>query len=187
MGHIHVLQEKPESRPQRNGRKVPLGKLRVRTGSRLAIGDPAGFAVSLEHELGRMRRRGDSSCLLMVAVDTPVDAVALDLLGGRFANNLRNYDSLCRYGANRFLVLLPHLKGADVPGIIKRLRIQVAGYALTLVDGGEDFVTATMGCAMLDPDIGMQENIDRAASACRSARRQGGNRHQMWNPELEIA
>lgn len=161
--------------------------VRDRSGSCTVIGDPSGFVVNLERELGRMRRYGDSSCLLMIAADARVKFTALDDLGARFAASLRNYDSLCRYGANHFLVLLPHVRSADVPGIVRRLRVQVAGYALDLVDGTEAFVTATTGGSMLDTDYDMHENIDRAVLAYRAVKNQGGNDHQMWTPGLEAA
>lgn len=93
-----------------------------------------------------MRRHSDSNCLVMVAPDARVDMSALDSLGG----SLRSYDSLCRYGANHFLVLPPHVRREDVPGIVRRLRVQVAGYPQTLTGGEEAFVTATTGGAMLD-------------------------------------
>jgi len=149
------------------------------------IGDPSGFIVDLERELGRMRRYGDSSCLLMVTPDAHVDIKAMDSLGARFAANLRSYDSLCRYGANRFLVLLPNIQCVDVPGVIRRLRVQVVGYPLVLAGGENGFVTATTGGAILDTDRTMNENIDRAILACGVGLRQGGNTDHMWSPGLE--
>lgn len=44
------------------------------------VGDPAGFIVNLEKELGRMRRHSDSNCLVMVAPDARVDMSAVDSL-----------------------------------------------------------------------------------------------------------
>lgn len=111
--------------------------------------------------------------------------IPLDDLTRRVAANLRSYDALCRYGANHFLILLPHVKNADVAGIARRVRVQAAGYALTLADGGKGFVTASTGGVMLDTGIGMQENIDRAAAAFRAARWDGGNNHRMWAPAAE--
>ena len=151
------------------------------------IGDSAGFIVNLERDLGRMRRHSDSSCLMMVAPDARMDMSAVDSLGGRFADNLRSYDSLCRYGANYFLVLLPHVLREDVPGIVRRLRVQVAGYPLALAGGDDAFVMATTGGAMLDADSTMHENIDRAVLACRAGMKRGGDTDQTWSPGLEAA
>lgn len=169
----------------KDGQAEIMGVSRRDNGSCRVAGDPAAFVVSLERELARMRRYGDSACLLFASADASVDPVSVDSLTGRVAANLRSYDALCRYGANHFLILLPHVKGVDVPGIVRRVRIQMAGYALILADGAEGFVTASTGGVMLDPDVGMQENIDRAAGAFRLARRDGGNHHRMWAPNVE--
>lgn len=171
----------------KEGQTGIMGVVRRDNGSCRIVGDPAAFIVSLERELVRMRRYGDSGCLLFASADATVDPVSVDRLTYRIAANLRSYDAVCRYGANHFLILLPHVKGIDVPGIVRRVRIQVAGYALVLTDGGEEFVTASTGGVMLDPDIGMQENIDRAAAAFRVVRRDGGNDHKMWVPGVEPA
>ena len=151
------------------------------------VGDPSGFVVNLDRELARMRRYNDSSCLLMVTPDVRVDILAMDGLGARFAANLRSYDSLCRYGANHFLVLLPHVQTQDVPGIVRRLRLQVAGYSLKLANGADGLVTATTGGVMLDPECPMQTNIDRAILSCRAGLKQGGDTDQMWSPSLRAA
>lgn len=169
------------------GQTGPVGVARRDNGSCRIVGDPAAFIVGLERELARMRRYGDSGCLLFASADATVNPVSVDKLTCRIAANLRSYDAVCRYGANHFLILLPHVKGVDVPGIVRRVRVQVAGYALILADGGEEFVTASTGGVMLDPDIGMQENIDRAAAAFRVVRRNGGNDHIMWAPGVETA
>lgn len=149
------------------------------------VGDPSGFIVSLEAELGRMRRHSDSSCLLMVTPDANVGIRAMDGLGARLAANFRSYDSLCRYGARQFLVLLPHVLRENAPSIVRRLRVQVVGYPLTLVGGTEAFVTATIGGAMLEAGSTMNENIDRAVMACKVGKKRGGDTDQMWSPSLE--
>lgn len=134
-----------------------------------------------------MRRHSDSSCLVMVAPDARVDMSAVDSLGGRLAGSLPSHDSLCRYGANHFLVLPPHVRREDVPGIVRRLRVQVAGYPQTLTGGEEAFVTATTGGAMLDTDSTMHENIDRAVLACRASMKRGGDTDHLRSPGLETA
>jgi len=151
------------------------------------VDDPSGFIVDLERELGRMRRFSDSSCLLTVTPEADIDIKAIDDLGDRFAANLRAYDALCRYGSNRFLVLLPNIQHQDVPGVVRRLRVQVVGYPLVLTSGENAFVSVATGGTMLDTNRAMQENIDRAVLACAAAVRQGGNTYQMWSPSLESA
>jgi hypothetical protein len=160
---------------------------RADSGIRRAVGDPTRFVVGLEQELGRMRRHDDSSYLLMLTPDSRIEVTSLDRLGARFAANLRSYDSLCRYGANHFLVMLPHVRDRDVGGIVRRLRIQVAGYPLKLAGGNDAFVTATTGGVMLDFGSSLHENIDRAVLACSIAQRDGGNCDQMWRPGMQAA
>jgi GGDEF domain-containing protein len=138
----------------------------------------------MERELDRMRRHSDSSGLLLISPDAPVDVKAMDLLGARFANSLRSYDALCRYGANRFLILLPHVVESHVSGIVRRLRIQVTGYSLQLANGTEQYVTSVIGAAMLDPAASLEENIERVVKAHRAAISNDGNAEILRTPPL---
>lgn len=187
MEHVQQTALQATEIVERADRHDSLGIAREENGVCAVIGDPSGFIVKLKQELGRMQRHNDSSCLLMVIADAWVDLKAMDGLGIRFAMNLRPYDVLCRYGGNHFLVLLPHVQREDVSGIVRRLRLQVVGYPLMLADGTDEFVTATFGGAMLDPEIELHENIDRAVLAGRFGMRQGGDTDQMWAPSLEMA
>jgi diguanylate cyclase (GGDEF)-like protein len=154
----------------------------VRDGTETAriVGDPSNFIASMERELQRMRRHSDSSSLLMIGPDGRIDIKAMDRMGARFAANLRSYDSLCRYGGNHFLVLLPHVVSLNVPAIARRLRIQVAGYAVKFADGNDGFVTATIGGVMLDSEIPMHENIDRAVLAYKEGKERGGDAENIY-------
>lgn len=183
-----LLQERQLPVPaSKTGQTGPNGVPGRKKGICRVIGDPAAFIVALKAEMARMRRYDDSSCLMFFGTDALIQTESLDVLARRVAANLRSYDVLCRYGANHFLILLPRAKTVDVAGIARRVRVQAAGYALTLADGGEGFVTASTGGVMLDPDIGMQKNIDRAAKAFGAAQRDGGNSHRTWTPAARQA
>lgn len=167
----HVEDDGTQANTERRSRPGLVARDR----GRALVGDPAGFIVGLESELQRMRRNNDSSCLMMVAPDRRITIRSMDMLGARFASNLRSYDALCRYGANHFLVLLPHVREIHVAGIARRLFIQVAGYAVETADGGEQFVTATLGSAMLDAADTLNGNIDRVVQAYNCAGAGNGN------------
>ena len=185
MAHFCSSERRSRIPAPRVGQTGTTGVVRHEKGSCPVVGDSAAFIVGLDTELARMRRHDDHSCLLFAATDALVQPGSLDDLTRRVAANLRSYDALCRYGANHFLILLPHVKHVDVAGIARRVRVQAAIYALTLADGGKGFVTASTGGVMLDTGIGMLDNIDRAAAAFRAARLDGGNNHRMWAPVVE--
>lgn len=164
-----------------------LVKAGTDTASARIIGDPSEFVFRMERELDRMRRHCDSSGLLLIGPDGPLDVQAMDLVGARFANSLRSYDALCRYGANRLLVLLPHVVESHVYGIVRRLRIQMTGYSLRLADGTEQYVTSVIGATMLDPAASLDENIERVVKAHRAANSKGGNAEILRTPPLSSA
>jgi diguanylate cyclase len=98
---------------------------------------------------------------------------------------LRGDDKVFRYGGDEFLVSLP---GADLTvgqAVVTRIRDAFARCQLFVA--GPSFalpLTASFGLALLDPDIRVEDSIDRAAQALLLAKTVGGNRAICWDSSV---
>lgn len=99
--------------------------------------------------------------------------------------HLRPYDKIFRYGGDEFLLLLPGTELADAEHLIERIR-QGFGKVPFVVsaDGRPIHATASFGLALLDPDLIVEESIDRADKAVLLAKVTGRNRACSWDPSI---
>lgn len=99
--------------------------------------------------------------------------------------HLRPYDKIFRYGGDEFLLLLPGTGLADAEHLIERIR-QGFGKVPFVVsaDGRPIHATASFGLALLDPDLIVEESIDRADKAVLLAKVTGRNRACSWDPSI---
>jgi diguanylate cyclase (GGDEF)-like protein len=99
--------------------------------------------------------------------------------------HLRPYDKVFRYGGDEFLLLLP---GADLEltrTIMHRVRDGLNRLSLASGADGEPIqVTVSIGIAMLDPDLSVEQSIDRADKALLLAKAEGRNRVMVWDPGM---
>lgn len=98
--------------------------------------------------------------------------------------HLRPYDKLFRYGGEEFLICLPDIdlqKGHD---IIDRLREELGSLSHEADSKGIFHVTASFGLTLLDPDIPVEQSIDRADKALYVSKAMGGNRAIIWNGSM---
>jgi diguanylate cyclase len=100
-------------------------------------------------------------------------------------SHLRPDDKVFRYGGDEFLISLP---GADIVDAYEALRRVRDGLARSRLPGlpanlpGP--VTASFGLALLDPDVRVEDSIDRAAQALMLAKSAGGNRAINWDASV---
>jgi diguanylate cyclase (GGDEF)-like protein len=98
---------------------------------------------------------------------------------------LRPYDKVFRYGGDEFLISLP---GADLElgqAVIKRVREGLARRPLVADSGGLVIhATASFGLALLDPDVSVEESIERADQALLLAKTAGRNRAINWDASV---
>ena len=102
--------------------------------------------------------------------------------------HLRPYDKVFRYGGDEFLVSLPGVDLVRAEQIMERVRDGLASTSVAVSDTGDPVrVTASFGLAMLDPEVSVEESIDRADKALLVAKSAGRNRIIAWDPSITTA
>ena len=91
-------------------------------------------------------------------------------------SHLRPYDKLFRYGGEEFLLCLPDADMEKGHDILERLRTEIGGLPFD-ADGKEAFhVTVSCGFALLEPELPVEQVIDRADRALYAAKAAGRDR-----------
>lgn len=165
------------------GRRVMAADDRAGGRPNSVVEDREAMIETLERERERVARTGAACCVAVVSVDR-LDPAAADLvsrdLGERLLNGVRPYDSVFRYGADKFLIALPHTKAQDVPDILGRLRDVVSDEPTPMPNGRELAVTASLGAAIMDGQVSLRAVLDRADQALRTAVSAGGDSFHLW-------
>jgi diguanylate cyclase (GGDEF)-like protein/putative nucleotidyltransferase with HDIG domain len=138
-------------------------------------------------EVNRHSRYGGIFSIIILDLDSlkayndnyghPAGDEILKKVGTILKTSIRNIDQAFRYGGDEFALLLPQTDGSDACKIAERVRNRIA-----MVSGKNVIpVTASLGIACWPTDgIGAPEVIAAADSALLQAKRNGGNRSQLY-------
>jgi diguanylate cyclase (GGDEF)-like protein len=108
------------------------------------------------------------------------DQVLLSV-AGRLQTGVRASDTVCRYAGDEFTVLLRHVSSAHDVGRIAEKLLQLMQAPLTLIDGAELHLTASIGIAFYPEDgLNAEELLRRADAAMYGAKNMGRNRFQVY-------
>jgi len=179
--------------------RLQLHTLRQEVENALYQRDPLTGAEGRVGMLTRLRetrelvRRGVQPCTIAVmdldsfkAInDAHGHVVGDQVLAGavvHIRDHLRKYDQVFRYGGEEFLLLLANAELPSATSVVERIRDSVASHALAHDAGREVFVTASFGMASLDPEVPIEESIDRADKALYAAKAAGRNCVRHWTP-----
>lgn len=94
---------------------------------------------------------------------------------------LRPYDKVFRFGGEEFLIAMPDTMLDEGFAIVERLREILASIPHAVGPGEPLYVTASFGLASIDPDVPVEESIERADAALYAAKEAGRNRSVVWD------
>jgi len=153
------------------------------------------FIDRLADEFDRTQRFGDQrSSVLMLDLDlfkqindthghATGDAV-LQHFAQLVRNTLRKIDMVGRVGGEEFAIILPGTDSAGAQTIAERLRETVASNPL-VQDREPILLTVSIGIATMDrPDANAEETLLRSDAALYRAKRNGRNRVELAEPEV---
>jgi diguanylate cyclase (GGDEF)-like protein len=141
------------------------------------------------------RRRVQHCCIAFMDLDhlkeindTYGHAAGDQVLAGvvrQVMEHLRPYDRVFRYGGDEFLISLAGADLAVAQKVIEHARERLAGARLIVNPVGNPVrTTASFGIALLEPDVSVEESIDRADRALLVAKSAGRNRTCTWDPAV---
>jgi diguanylate cyclase (GGDEF)-like protein len=98
--------------------------------------------------------------------------------------HLRPYDKLFRYGGEEFLLSMPNTDATTGYEVVERVRQGLATMPI-LYDGKATLqITMSFGIALLDPDVSVEQSVDRADKAMYAAKAAGRNCTRIWDPSM---
>jgi len=144
----------------------------------------------LEQERERVARTGEACSVGMVDLDHfkavndthghNAGDVVLREVARYLLKNVRQYDQLCRYGGEEFLLLLPGTDPGRAKYVLDRLRRGLKRRRIDIGNGTAISVSASFGIAALDPEQSVMVAIDHADQAMYAAKKAGRNRVRVW-------
>lgn len=149
----------------------------------------AGTGV-LQRELARSRRENQPLAAVLADLDffkgvndTYGHQAGDDVLketARRLVNALRAYDTVCRYGGEEFLLILPGIGADDALSLAERTRRAINAEPM-VTNNVEIFSTISMGVAWCPPTCLISEEtiLEHADNALYKAKRNGRNRVEL--------
>ena len=153
-----------------------------------------GMLTQLREQRELVKRQVYSCSIAMMDIDNfkavndtyghGVGDQVLIAFSGYAMTHLRPYDKFFRYGGEEFLICAPNMDLAASKQRLKRLREELASLPFR-AEGRPDFhVTVSLGLTLLDPDVPVEQSIDRADKALYAAKAAGRNNLVVWTSAL---
>lgn len=142
----------------------------------------------IQQEISRSLRAQQPLSIILVDIDHfkrindnfghQVGDRVLQLIAASLATTLRNYDIICRYGGEEFLVMLPNTELNKAMETAERLRQVIAENATETEDGKTIKLTISLGVSSLQVGDSLDGLVYRADNALYIAKEEGRNQVQ---------
>ena len=145
------------------------------------------FQNELSHRIMEYRRSQGKYHMAIIIIDVDhfkkfndtyghvAGNVALQDVAQRLLKRTRKMDVVCRYGGEEFVVILPKCDVYGAMGVAEKIRSDIEKDPI-VIESGNVFITASMGCAQYDPEEEYEEFVERADQALYRAKEGGRNR-----------
>jgi diguanylate cyclase len=154
-----------------------------------------GMLTKLREQQNLVMRGGYSCAVAMMDLDhfksindnfghAAGDKVLVDVTR-HITSHLRPYDRIFRYGGEEFLICLSNTDLETGQKIVERVRGELASMPHEAGGKGTFYVTVSSGLTLLDPDVSVEESVDRADSALYVAKSLGRNRVTIWDVSMQ--
>ena len=145
------------------------------------------FYILLEQEVARTRRHNKSLSLLMLDIDHfkhvndthghVAGDVILAGLGSVISKQMRNVDSVYRYGGEEIAVILPETGGEGAAQVAERIRSTIEGHCFDIGQGQSIGITVSIGVASLPAqEVSGEKLVTMADKVLYEAKEDGRNR-----------
>jgi diguanylate cyclase (GGDEF)-like protein len=108
-------------------------------------------------------------------------------VASRLATVVRAADTAGRLGGDEFIVVCPQLQSAEEMGAVAQRLLDVLGHSVTVPGAPPLEISASIGTALGEQDIGSEELLRRADLAMYEAKRLGRRRWYPYQPMLDQA
>jgi diguanylate cyclase (GGDEF)-like protein len=95
--------------------------------------------------------------------------------------HLRPYDKVFRYGGEEFLLCMPYTELTAGYDRVTELKEGLAALEIDIGGKAPIHISASFGLTLLDPDVPVEQSIDRADKALCAAKSAGKNRVLKWD------
>lgn len=99
-------------------------------------------------------------------------------------SQLRPYDSVFRYGGDEFLISLPDADLKITQAVINRIVKELAALVFATDRPKVISTTASFGITQLDPEVSVEDSINRADMALFAAKTAGRSGSRVWDPSM---
>jgi diguanylate cyclase (GGDEF)-like protein/PAS domain S-box-containing protein len=108
-------------------------------------------------------------------------------VASRLSTVVRAADTAGRLGGDEFIVVCPQLQSADEMGAVAQRLLDALGHSVTVPGAPPLEISASIGTALGEQDIGSEELLRRADLAMYEAKRLGRRRWYAYQPMLDQA